>query len=86
MSQKDNWDKNFIDYPICMLDADRWHTTYNDFSQKGINLNATLFQREKVAYTLQQQDNNNQQEAFQKLLSYRELLIGYFGIESEKHL
>ena len=86
MSQKDNWDKNFSDYPICMLDADRRHTTYNDFSQKGINLNSTLFQREKVAYSLQQSNNTKQQKAFQQLLSYRELLIGYFGIESEKFL
>lgn len=86
MSQKDTWEKNFSDYPIAMLDADRWHTTYNDFSQKGINLNSTLFQREKVSYTLQQTNNTQQQESFQQLLSYRELLIGYFGIESEKYL
>ncbi len=86
MSNKEYRDNNFAQYPICLLDADRRHTTYNDFAQKWINLNSTLSQREKVHYMIQQEKDETQQEVFWQFLSYRELLIGYFGIESEKYL
>lgn len=85
MSQQENWN-NFKDYPIVLLDADFWHTTYNDFSQKGTNLNSTIFQREKTQYILTQQGNNDEQAVFKQLVDYRQLFLGYFGIESEKYL
>ena len=86
MSQQENWDNNFKDYPIILFDADFWHTTYNDFSQKGTNLNSTIFQREKTQYILTQQASQAEQAAFKQLVDYRHLFLGYFGIESEKHL
>ena len=86
MSQTEYRKKNFSDYPIVLLDADRRHTTYNDFAQKGMNLNNTLFQREKTRYTIKQEKSSNQQQAFEQLVQYRELFIGYFGMESERHL
>lgn len=86
MMEQENRKKDFSDYPICVLDADRRHITYNDFAQKWISLNQTLFLREKTLYQLIQEDDHIQQESFTQLFSYRELFIGYFGIESEKYL
>lgn len=34
MMEQENRKKDFSDYPICVLDADRRHITYNDFAQK----------------------------------------------------
>ena len=86
MSQQENWEKNFNNYPIALFDADFRHTTYNDFSQKGMNLTSTIFQREKTQYILTQQASENEQTAFNQLVNYRQLFLGYFGIESEKYL
>ena len=44
----------YKDYPICILDADRRHTTYNDYAQKGIGLTTVLSQREKFEYEINQ--------------------------------
>lgn len=86
MSQQENWEKNFKHYPIALFDADFWHTTYNDFAQKGMNLTSTIAQREKTQYILTQQASQDEQTAFNQLVDYRQLFLGYFGIESEKYL
>ena len=52
LEQTQRRQEEFSDYPICILDADRRHISYNNFAQKGINISQTLFQREKVAYIL----------------------------------
>lgn len=44
----------YKDYPICILDADRWHTTYNDYAQRWMWLTTILYQREKYEYEIQQ--------------------------------
>lgn len=86
MSNKEYRDTNFSKYPICILDADRRHTTYNDFAQKWIQLISTLSQREKVWYTLQQEKTPEEQKIFEELIKYRELFIAYFWIESDRYL
>ena len=44
----------YKDYPICILDSDRWHSTYNDYAQKWIWITSILYQREKYKYETQQ--------------------------------
>lgn len=72
--------------PICLLDADWRHITYNNYAQKWINLDFSFSQWEKILYALDQEDNKEQVEAFKNLLNLRELFVGYFGIASEHEL
>lgn len=76
----------YKDYPICILDADRRHTTYNDYAQKGIALTSILYQREKFEYELQQINTTPlwYYDTIKNLITSLTFFIAYFAKESEQ--
>ena len=79
--------QSYKDYPICLLDADRRHTTYNDYGQRGIALSSLLYQREKFEY-IDKQDTKSKypwkSEIIETILSSLSFFIAHFSKESEK--
>jgi hypothetical protein len=77
------WKEIYKDYPICILDADRRHTTYNDYAQRGIWLQSILYQREKYEYELKQLTNYDL-ERVTSIINSLVFFIAHFTKESEK--
>jgi len=75
--------ETYKDYPICILDADRRHTTYNDYAQRWISLTSILYQREKYEYELQQLITYNL-EPITSIITSLSFFIAHFTKESEK--
>ena len=74
----------YKDYPICILDADRRHTTYNDYAQRWISLTSILYQREKFEYEQQQVINTTLWWTLQDIITSLSFFIAHFTKESEK--
>lgn len=78
--------ETYKDYPICILDADRRHTTYNDYAQKWIGLTTVLSQREKFEYESQQIDTTTlwYYDTIKAIINWLTFFIAHFSKESEK--
>ncbi len=79
------WKELYKEYPICILDADRRHTTYNDYAQKGLNLSSLLYQREKFHYIYNQEIEKDIAitREIEEIINSLTFFIAHFGSESE---
>jgi hypothetical protein len=76
----------YKDYPICILDADRRHTTYNDYAQRWMGLNTILYQREKYDYEIKQKNTMTpwNYDTITTIINSLTFFIAHFTHDSEK--
>lgn len=77
--------ETYKDYPICLLDADWRHTTYNDYAQRWIPLSSLLYQREKFNYEIQQNNTADQEkkEIISSIITSLSFFTAHFTKDSE---
>lgn len=82
--ERKNIYKNFT---ICIFDADRRHTTYNDYAQRGFSIQNILYQREKYEYEILQLKDLKKEyyEKVKNIINNLTFFIAHFTKDNEKY-